>query len=247
MSPAQAYSPTRGTIYQPPADQHCLKGRGNCAIYNTTTGVPTLAPGNDTRGDSGAQILAHRTWDGVSTSWSAPGRRRHRHDLHLLVGPDADRRRPPAGASLTIEAPTASGSQDWQFVQVAGVAGTHSVVGPASGRCLDVPNHSTAASTQVDIWDRNSGNIQRWTAAVDGTLRGVQSGLCLDAPTTRRRTARCCSCTPATAARTRSGASAEHLGTDRPSPRQPDPVGGRSGATRSRWGCMRSARCRAGR
>jgi hypothetical protein len=40
--------------------------------YNTTTGVPTLAPDNDTRGDSGAQILAHRTWDGVSAAWSTP-------------------------------------------------------------------------------------------------------------------------------------------------------------------------------
>ena len=31
--PAQAYSPTPGTIYQLPSSQPCLKGRGNCAIY----------------------------------------------------------------------------------------------------------------------------------------------------------------------------------------------------------------------
>ncbi|MCF4123057.1 RICIN domain-containing protein [Antribacter sp. KLBMP9083] len=40
--------------------------------YNTTTGVPTLDPANDTAPDSHAQILAHRTWDGTSAAWSAP-------------------------------------------------------------------------------------------------------------------------------------------------------------------------------
>ncbi|MET8975827.1 RICIN domain-containing protein [Streptomyces sp. NPDC004539] len=41
--------------------------------YDTATGVPTLDPANDTRTDSGGQILAHRTWNGVSASaWSGP-------------------------------------------------------------------------------------------------------------------------------------------------------------------------------
>ncbi|MFJ1812499.1 MULTISPECIES: RICIN domain-containing protein [unclassified Streptomyces] len=40
--------------------------------FNATTGVPTLDPANDTATDSQGQILAHKTWDGRSASWSAP-------------------------------------------------------------------------------------------------------------------------------------------------------------------------------
>lgn len=39
--PAHAYSPTPGTIYQLPADQPCLKGRGNCAIYPKAAQLPS--------------------------------------------------------------------------------------------------------------------------------------------------------------------------------------------------------------
>lgn len=54
-------------------------------------------------------------------------------------------------------------------------------MGLSSGRCVDVPTHSTAVPTRVDIWDCNSGGNQRWTINADGTIRGVESGLCLDA------------------------------------------------------------------
>lgn len=40
--------------------------------YDATTGVPTLDPSNATTPDADTQILAHRTWDGVSSSWSGP-------------------------------------------------------------------------------------------------------------------------------------------------------------------------------
>jgi hypothetical protein len=40
--------------------------------YDTTTGAPALDPDNDTATDPGHQILAHRTWDGTSASWSTP-------------------------------------------------------------------------------------------------------------------------------------------------------------------------------
>jgi hypothetical protein len=40
--------------------------------YDSTTGVPTVDPNNATTPDAGTQILAHRTWDGVSSSWSSP-------------------------------------------------------------------------------------------------------------------------------------------------------------------------------
>jgi hypothetical protein len=40
--------------------------------FDSSTGVPTLDPANDTATDSHGQILAHKTWDGNSAQWSAP-------------------------------------------------------------------------------------------------------------------------------------------------------------------------------
>ncbi|WP_374008481.1 RICIN domain-containing protein [Leifsonia sp. LS-T14] len=39
--------------------------------YDATTGVPIIDPANATAADSGGQILAHKTWDGVG-AWSQP-------------------------------------------------------------------------------------------------------------------------------------------------------------------------------
>ncbi|GIJ57093.1 alpha-galactosidase [Virgisporangium aurantiacum] len=49
----------------------------------------------------------------------------------------------------------------------------------ASGRCLDVPNSTTANGTQPVIWDCNGAANQRWTANGQ-TLQAL--GKCLDAP-----------------------------------------------------------------
>ncbi|MGW2613442.1 ricin-type beta-trefoil lectin domain protein [Streptomyces sp. NPDC001500] len=103
---------------------------------------------------------------------------------------------------------------------------TGALVGVGSGRCVDVPNQSHTAGTQVELWDCNGGGNQqwtddsagelriygsdcldaagqgttpgtkvdiwgcdgganqKWTLHADGTITGVQSGLCLDAPGT---------------------------------------------------------------
>ncbi|MET7422728.1 ricin-type beta-trefoil lectin domain protein [Dactylosporangium sp. NPDC005555] len=53
------------------------------------------------------------------------------------------------------------------------------LVSAASGRCLDVPNGSTANGTQPVIWDCNGGINQGWTVN-GGTLQAL--GKCLDAP-----------------------------------------------------------------
>ncbi|HEY1154815.1 MAG TPA: ricin-type beta-trefoil lectin domain protein, partial [Arthrobacter sp.] len=58
---------------------------------------------------------------------------------------------------------------------------TSTIVGVASGRCVDVPNQSQTAGTQVELWDCNGGSNQQWTINSDGTIKSVQSGLCLDA------------------------------------------------------------------
>jgi hypothetical protein len=52
--------------------------------------------------------------------------------------------------------------------------------GAGSGRCLDVPNRSTADGTQVEIWDCNGGSNQQWTYTSGKQLQ-VYGDKCLDA------------------------------------------------------------------
>ncbi|WUH89548.1 endo-1,4-beta-xylanase [Streptomyces sp. NBC_00433] len=62
-----------------------------------------------------------------------------------------------------------------------GTSGALHAVG--AGKCLDVPNSSTTAGTQVQIWDCNGQANQTWTRTSSGQL-AVSSGggqLCLDA------------------------------------------------------------------
>jgi Ricin-type beta-trefoil lectin domain/Glycosyl hydrolases family 43 len=54
------------------------------------------------------------------------------------------------------------------------------LVGAQSGRCLDVPNKSTTAGANLEIWDCNGGGNQQWNLNADGTITGAQSGQCLD-------------------------------------------------------------------
>jgi hypothetical protein len=59
-------------------------------------------------------------------------------------------------------------------------AGTGAFVNSGTGRCLDDTNWSTAASTQMQIWDCTQGSNQTWTLASNGTIKNSYSGLCLD-------------------------------------------------------------------
>lgn len=47
------------------------------------------------------------------------------------------------------------------------------------GKCLDAPLNATAGDL-VQLWDCNGGDNQQWTFESNGTIRNVQSGLCLD-------------------------------------------------------------------
>ncbi|MDG6105753.1 PHB depolymerase family esterase [Dactylosporangium aurantiacum] len=57
--------------------------------------------------------------------------------------------------------------------------GTTTLVGVASGRCLDVPGSNAANGTQPQLWDCHGGANQQWTVSGQ-TLRSL--GKCLDAP-----------------------------------------------------------------
>jgi endo-1,4-beta-xylanase len=64
-----------------------------------------------------------------------------------------------------------------------GGGGSGEVHAVGSGKCLDVPNISTTAGTQLDIWDCNGGSNQIWTSTSSGqlTVYSGSSQMCLDA------------------------------------------------------------------
>jgi glycosyl hydrolase family 59/ricin-type beta-trefoil lectin protein/glycosyl hydrolase family 59 (putative galactocerebrosidase) len=69
-------------------------------------------------------------------------------------------------------------------LSIAAVAGpppppSGQLAGVQSGRCLDVPNQSTANNTQLEIWDCNGGANQQFTQLANGTLQ-VYGNKCLD-------------------------------------------------------------------
>jgi endoglucanase len=65
----------------------------------------------------------------------------------------------------------------------SGGGSTGAVHAVGAGKCLDVPGASTAAGTQVQIWDCNGQTNQTWTHTSSNqlTVYGGGSQLCLDA------------------------------------------------------------------
>ncbi|GAA2564608.1 MULTISPECIES: endo-1,4-beta-xylanase [Streptomyces] len=61
------------------------------------------------------------------------------------------------------------------------------IKGVGSGRCLDVPDTSTADGTQLQLWDCHSGTNQQWEYTDAGELR-VYGNKCLDAAGTSNGT-----------------------------------------------------------
>ncbi|WP_284739918.1 PQQ-dependent sugar dehydrogenase [Amycolatopsis sp. RTGN1] len=71
-------------------------------------------------------------------------------------------------AAAALVAPTAT------------AAAGSTVVGVASGRCLDVVGNSTASKTRVNIYDCNGQANQAWTFTPAGELRVYDAAMCLD-------------------------------------------------------------------
>jgi hypothetical protein len=83
------------------------------------------------------------------------------------------------GLDGTTTTPSPSGSASPSPSGPPQPGGTATLVGVASGRCLDLPASSAANGTQPQIWDCHGGANQQWTATGQ-TLRSL--GKCLDAP-----------------------------------------------------------------
>jgi hypothetical protein len=55
------------------------------------------------------------------------------------------------------------------------------------GKCLDVVLGGTANGTQVQLWDCNGSDAQKWSVTSAGVLVNRRSGRCLDDPDNRQR------------------------------------------------------------
>ncbi|MGK5683895.1 glycoside hydrolase family 27 protein [Actinoplanes sp. URMC 104] len=89
----------------------------------------------------------------------------------------------PSGRCLDVpNSTTANGTQPviWDCSGAANQRWTASgQTLQALGKCLDAPIGATAGA-KVQLWDCNGGANQQWTSQSNGTIRGNQSGLCLD-------------------------------------------------------------------
>lgn len=131
------------------------------ALFNQSGSTTTISTTAAAVGKSGTAFTLQDAWTGVTTntsgaiSASVPA---HGTVVYRL-----------AGGSISTTSPTPPSST------------TTTLVSAASGRCLDVPNSSTANGTQPIIWDCSGAANQRWTRNGQ-TLQAL--GKCLDAPTT---------------------------------------------------------------
>ncbi|PTL84821.1 ricin-type beta-trefoil lectin domain protein [Vitiosangium sp. GDMCC 1.1324] len=56
--------------------------------------------------------------------------------------------------------------------------GGRAIVSNFNGKCIDVPNSNGVDGAQLQMWDCNGTNAQKWTFYSDGTVRAF--GLCMD-------------------------------------------------------------------
>lgn len=78
--------------------------------------------------------------------------------------------------------------QHWQYIRTTPTVFAGSGAGEyvntlkTLGRCLDIKGNSTAANTEVELWDCSNIGGQKWVQQSNGTLLNPRSGLCLTTP-----------------------------------------------------------------
>lgn len=75
--------------------------------------------------------------------------------------------------------------EKWRLDVVSTINGVnyYAFVNVNSGKCLDVPNGSTAQGVELQQWTCWSGDMQQWalySAGTSVTIRNLKSGLCVD-------------------------------------------------------------------
>ncbi|GAB7039027.1 ricin-type beta-trefoil lectin domain protein [Catenuloplanes niger JCM 9533] len=166
------------------------------ALFNSGNATRTITTTTAAIGKTGASSYSLvDAWTGATTttggtiSASVPA---HGTVVYRVSGGTTGEPQPPASSGLVgtasgrcLDVPnsnTANGTQPviWDCNGAANQNWT--VTGQtlqALGKCLDAPV-GAAAGAKVQLWDCNGGANQQWTFQSNGTIRGNQSGLCLD-------------------------------------------------------------------
>ncbi|MEV0895256.1 ricin-type beta-trefoil lectin domain protein [Actinoplanes sp. NPDC049802] len=163
------------------------------ALYNPGSTAATMTTTATAIGKNGASFTLTDAWTGATTTTSgtiSAGVPSHGTVVYRVSGGTSTP--PPTSSTLVSSASgrcldvpnssTANGTQPiiWDCGSGANQRWTASGQTLQSlGKCLDAPVGATAG-TKVQLWDCNGGANQQWTFQSNGTVRGNQSGLCLD-------------------------------------------------------------------
>jgi endo-1,4-beta-xylanase len=79
------------------------------------------------------------------------------------------------GTQLDIWTCNGGSNQTWAHTST----GQLTVYSGSSQRCMDAYDNQITPGTKVEIWTCNGGANQQWQLNANGTITGVQSGLCL--------------------------------------------------------------------
>jgi len=151
----------------------------NGGATNVATGPPhnNVLSGNvqvsGTNWPSGAQQVISAAGVGGSGGGSTTGVLRNSAANRCL---DVNNNSTTAGTQVQIWDCNSGANQTWTRT----AAGALSVYSGSDMRCADANAQGTTPGTKVIIWNCNGQANQQWTVNADGTIKGVQSGLCLD-------------------------------------------------------------------
>jgi len=165
------------------------------ALFNQGSGTTTISTTAAAIGKSGSSFTLRDAWTDATTtttgtiSASVPA---HGTVVYRVSGGSVTSTPPSTTTTLVsaasgrcLDVPnsnTANGTQPIIWDCNGGANQRWTVSGQTLqvlGKCLDAPTSATAGS-KVQIWDCNGGTNQKWTFNSNGTISGVQSGLCLD-------------------------------------------------------------------
>jgi alpha-galactosidase len=165
------------------------------ALFNQGSGSTTISTTTAAIGKSGSSFTLTDAWTGATSSSTGaisatvPG---HGTVVYRVSGGSTTTPPPSTTSSLVsaasgrcLDVPngaTANGTQPIIWDCNGGANQRWSVSGQtlqALGKCLDAPVNATAGA-KATLWDCNGGTNQQWSLGSDGTVRAVQSGLCLD-------------------------------------------------------------------
>jgi alpha-galactosidase len=165
------------------------------ALFNQSNATRTISTTSTAIGKTGSSFSLVDAWTGATTtstaaiSASVPA---HGTAVYRVSGGTTGEPQAPTANTLVstssgrcLDVPdsnTANGTQPiiWDCSGAANQRWTVSgQTLQALGKCLDAPVGATAGA-KVTVWDCNGGTNQQWTFQTNGTIRGNQSGLCLD-------------------------------------------------------------------